>query len=128
MRTKRQIKIYQLKYRKLHKKSLARKAKKYRILHQKEKRNLIEEMPKCKNKKHFSCKNCKRISRFIFKNSVMFCFGLIRRPNPKCDYFRFCIGREKIRNVTDIMIEEAILLLHGISTMVLKYLLNKKSK
>ena len=83
-------------------------------------------MPQCKKNKntsHFSCSNCQKASRVIFGNGVIFCSGLVRRPNPRCDHFRFCIGRKDgTRSAFDIMIQEVMAMLSNLSTTFLKYL------
>jgi len=72
---------------------------------------------------HFSCKNCKSVSKVTFSNKVLFCSGLVKKPNPLCDLFRFCICKGKQKSVTDIMIEELAALMVNLSTLYLKYLI-----
>lgn len=83
-------------------------------------------MIKCENKKHFSCKNCKRISRFNFKNKVMFCFGLVRKPKPNCDHYRYCIAKGNTRNANDLMKEEVEIMLYGLSIILLTHDVTRK--
>ena len=76
-----------------------------------------------KYKKHFECKNCNKTSRIVFGNQVIFCAGLVKKPNPSCDKFRFCIGQlPNKRHATDIMVEELVSMLSNLSTTYLKYL------
>ena len=66
-------------------------------------------------KKHFNCKNCNCVEKISFQNNVIFCFGLVKKPNPSCDYYRFCITKGKKRSANDIMIEELHSMLLGLS-------------
>ena len=71
---------------------------------------------------HYSCRNCSEKARVDFKNKSAFCFGLVSKPAPACDYFRICLIKNKTKHVTDIMIEEALCYLYGISTSLIKFL------
>jgi hypothetical protein len=70
--------------------------------------------------KHTSCKNCKLKTSIIFKNKVIFCFGLIKKIYSLKDYYRFCIIKNKNRSCTDIMLEEIYTLLNGLSTLLIQ--------
>lgn len=76
-------------------------------------------MNKRESEKHASCNNCYSCSKAVFKNNVIFCAGLIKRKNPPCDKYRFCIIKDRIKSVNNIMIEEALALLQIISSAVL---------
>ncbi len=86
---------------------------------------------KLNKENHFSCKNCQQKTRVDFNNKVKFCFGLvIKKQHPK-DYYRFCIAKEK-RSCTDIMEEELLGLIQGLSTIIadhkFDHINKKKSK
>ena len=88
-------------------------------------------MSKLNKTKHFNCSNCNCQEKVRFKNSIIFCFGLVKKPTPMCDYYRFCIIKKKKRSATDIMEEEVQTLLMGLSRILfLKRLkeVNKKKK
>jgi len=69
---------------------------------------------------HFSCKNCDKSARVEFNNSVAFCFGLVKKLYKPVDHYRFCICKGKKRNVNDLMEEETMVFLMGLSQILLK--------
>ncbi len=75
----------------------------------------------CKKEKHFNCKNCRRIAKTTYKNNVEFCSGLVKKPNPECDKWRFCISRGTNRHATDIMYEELVSMIHILSASLMVY-------
>jgi len=79
-------------------------------------------------KKHFDCKNCKCISKAIFKNKVIFCAGLIKKTLISQDKYRFCIVKNNNRSVNDIMLEELIAMITNLSSTYLKYLSEQSKK
>jgi hypothetical protein len=85
-------------------------------------------MLKANKIKHFNCKNCYCKERISFKNNVIFCFGLIKKPNPPCDYYRFCIMKGKKCNINDIMKEELYSMLMGLSSILFKKRLEEINK
>jgi hypothetical protein len=76
------------------------------------------EKAKLNKKKHFDCKNCENIEKVKFKNSVQFCFGLIKKRFYKVDCYRFCIIKKDNRNANDVMIEELYSLLMGLTSIL----------
>jgi hypothetical protein len=86
---------------------------------------------KLNKKRHFSCKNCNCQEKVRFKNGVLFCFGLVKKPYYKEDDFRFCIIKNKKRNANEVMLEELYTLLMGLSRILFQKRLediNKCSK
>ena len=73
-------------------------------------------------KKHFSCKNCNKTCFVNFKNNVVFCSGLVKIPNPKCDKYRFCMIKGNSKDANDIMIEELMALVANLSQTYILYL------
>jgi hypothetical protein len=69
-------------------------------------------------KKYWNCKNCNCQEKVRFKNKVLFCFGLVKKPYCKEDYYRFCIIKGKNRNANDIMEEEVQTMLMGLSSIL----------
>ena len=69
-------------------------------------------------KKHYSCNNCKSKTKVIFKNKLIFCFGLIKKVYKPKDYYRFCIVKNKVKSANDIMLEELYAMLRGLSEIL----------
>jgi hypothetical protein len=69
-------------------------------------------------KKHWDCKNCNCQERVKFKNNILFCFGLVKKPICKVDNYRFCIIKGKKRNANEIMQEELYSMLMGLSSIL----------
>lgn len=85
-------------------------------------------MNKIKKEKHFNCRNCLKKTSVSFSNSVNFCFGLTKKQYFPKDYYRFCIEKNKDRSCNDIMEEELLSMLQGLSTILLEYKLTEINK
>ena len=66
-------------------------------------------------KTHFNCKNCTRTARVSFANDVKLCFGLVKKVYKPNDFYRYCLHRGKDISKSDIMYEEALAIIMGIS-------------
>jgi len=68
--------------------------------------------------KHTSCKNCSSKTKVVFKNNVIFCFGLVKKVYMPKDYYRYCIIKNNNKNCTDITLEELYAMLRGLSEIL----------
>lgn len=75
-------------------------------------------MGKVKLSKHLSCKNCILKSKVVFKNKVIFCFGLTKKLRRPKDYYRFCIIENNNKNCTEIMLEELYTIIRGLAEIL----------
>lgn len=75
-----------------------------------------------------SCNNCRKQSRYIFKNDVIFCFGLVKNKYKKPDEYRYCIEKNKQRTCSELMLEELYAMLQGLSTILTVNQIEKTNK
>jgi len=90
-----------------------------------------------KSKRHFKCSNCSQKERISFLNGY-FCFGLVKKPQPKCDLYRICLAKKRKRkrkskkkfvvHIIELMAEEAVAMLSGISTLLMQRIVDKSKE
>ncbi len=85
-------------------------------------------MKKLNKNIHFSCSNCQQKAKVRFSNNVIICSGLTKKQHFPNDYYRFCIEKNKNRSCNDIMEEELLALLQGLSTILLEHKIKKINK
>jgi hypothetical protein len=78
-----------------------------------------------KKDKHFTCSNCKRMSRVRFKTNFI-CVGLIKKPKIPHDIYRLYISGTQLK--FDLMLEEVIIIFNLLSDLLLAQLVIKKNK
>jgi len=81
----------------------------------------IEKNMNKKKIKHFSCKNCKRFGKIVWRNGYI-CAGLIKKLRLKNDFYRLCISKYGLK--FDFMAEELI----SLANLTTYLLLIKKLK
>ena len=80
------------------------------------------------SKKHFSCKNCQKLSDVTFQNGVHFCSGRVKKILVPGDTYRLCIGKGKNTHYFDLMLEEVVSLIQVLSTNLLVQITNPEKK